>query len=654
MSKRKRSANNTDGEDSMDREAAAQEAAAQEAEEMTTHIMEMNEHELLDLLGDLGAAWNIEDPPDSFAGVLETAFHNFDHDMGGDIDHEDSGSYGIKRMDTTIHTKEVQAVTLYGRMKELGMLEDTSIALKIRKVLESIFYAKRYVLAIMRSKVVMHDKYEIGDELEEILGSYAIRFRWLDSETNDSQKLLMYLLDVCMERRYRKFGDALFEPIIIDNHNTHAYRRVMDIKSFVHMECKKEIQMDAFLQLTSKSNTAATVTQHLTDCSDFQLPWLEKDRGYFSFRNGVYSCEDDRFYRFDREEDRVPDHIIAAKFFDHDIPEMIEDKHWKDIDTPNADRILLDQGFSVAEREWFYVFAGRMLYEIGKYDGWQSIVYLLGVAGSGKSTITDMLIGNMYNREDVGVLSNNCEPQWALSALVNKLIWIAPEVKTNFGLTQTDWQSMVSGESVLVAEKFKTPYSIRFTKPGFLAGNTLPSWKDNAGSVQRRLVIFRFDKKIEKTDASLGKRLIQELPTFIIKVNRAYREVAAQHGNDNIWEVLPQEFVTASEKSLATLSPLDSFMRSSGVHMERDAVVTVKKFKLALKIYAQENGFETSADKLYEGMETNLLKYNVTVIRHTFVEDGIEYFDADTFINVCLKETRRPVAGFVQDNDDGI
>jgi len=81
---------------------------------------------------------------------------------------------------------------------------------------------------------------------------------------------------------------------------------------------------------------------------------------------------------------------------------------------------------------------------------------------------------------------------------------------------------MISGESLQVSVKFQTPYQTRFRVPGFMAGNVLPKWKDNSGSIRRRLVIFRFDQRIEKTDALLGRRLIEEIPAFIVKVNKAY------------------------------------------------------------------------------------------------------------------------------------
>jgi len=644
MVSRKRSRDANDSE-----ERSAEEAAvAEEAEETANHILEMREDELLNLLDDLVRAWMIETPPTSFNQFLDAAFKNFDRDQADDLEHDDQGSYGLRKLENSIHIKELEAVTLYGRMKELDMLEDQGIVHKIRKVSECIFYAKRIVMASYRAKIAIHDNYEVDDEIEERLGSLAIRFRWMDEKLSDAQKLILYLLDVCMERRFKKFGDSLFEPIIVDNYNTHAYRRVCTIKAFVHDECKKEVQLDAFLQLTSKANTPKTITEHLTDCTDFQLPRLERSRTHFSFRNGVYSCQEDRFYKFGVDTDRLPDNLISARYFDCDAPDIFH-TNWKDIKTPNADKIFLDQGFNVNERNWFNVFAGRMLYPIGLLDGWQCIPYLLGIAGSGKSTITDLLIGNLYDRGDVGVISNNCEAQWVVGSIIDNFIWIAPETKENLALEQAQFQSMISGESIQVSVKFQTPYQTKFTVPGFMAGNVLPKWRDNSGSIKRRLIIFRFDKKIEKTDASLGKRLIEELPWFLVKVNKAYLEAVGMHGNENIWEVLPEEFRTASDAAMSTLSVVDAFMRSSHIVLEPDAMISVRKFKIVLKNYVTENNLEDKG--VFDSVQGTLLRYGITTRRMTIVEDGME-IDEDVFVGLRFKETRRPVGTFA--NDDGL
>ena len=48
------------------------------------------------------------------------------------------------------------------------------------------------------------------------------------------------------------------------------------------------------------------------------------------------------------------------------------------------------------------------------------------------------------------------------------------------------------GEDVSVAVKNKTAVSIEWKVPGVLGGNEVPRWKDNSGSVLRRILAWNF------------------------------------------------------------------------------------------------------------------------------------------------------------------
>ena len=47
-----------------------------------------------------------------------------------------------------------------------------------------------------------------------------------------------------------------------------------------------------------------------------------------------------------------------------------------------------------------------------------------------------------------------------------------------------------------------------------MAGNEVPNFTDNSGSVSRRFVVFNFSKKVEKgkSDPLLGQKLKKEIP----------------------------------------------------------------------------------------------------------------------------------------------
>ncbi len=621
---------------------------AENAAGIANEIGALGHGDLVRRLDRLAAGWKTEAPPTSYRNIIDLVFENIGLDIHGDLDHRDEGSYGLRHAMSVLELKEIEAVTLFSKLKEEGILEDGTQIGKVRRVLESIFYAKKIALSVIQSKIAYHDTYSLDANLDERLGSYAIRYRWLeDVKTTDLQKLIVYLLDICMERNYRKHDGHVYRPIISMGHRTYAYERVTDIKSFVHNECKKELNLDAFLQLTKSSMTV--LIDHMTNCSDIQFPFLNKDRGVFSFRNGIYLCETDQFVPYDVASMHVPESTVSSNFFDIHFDPADADAAWRDIQTPNSEKIFYDQKLPIDVREWVYVVIGRVLYTVGKHDGWQVIPMLLGVAGSGKSTVVDGLVGRIYDRVDVGVLSNNCEKQWAVSGLINKLLWICPEIKADFSLEQATFQSMVSAERISVAEKHKTPYSTTFTIPGFLSGNVLPDWKDHSGSISRRMLIFRFQQKITEHDMLLGSRIKTELPRFIVKANKAYRDMARQHGTKNIWSVLPKELVQFSKDAMTENDPVALFIKTDKCILGDAFATILDEFVASFQSWGIEFGNRkantTAMQAILSGRE--LGKYGLSSEQATYIVNG-QQRHGTLVIGVKLRETTH-IESFVSD-----
>jgi Family of unknown function (DUF5906) len=460
--------------------------------------------------------------------------------------------------------------------------------------LESLFFARRLVLsAILCNNVCRDPRVPMDKEMEDRLQGWTLRFRWITDQTklNELQKLLLYVLDVAMEANFRKVGDNVFEPIYLQGGriNTHAWRLVSSIEEFVFKTCQKERDFNAWLWLTKAS--AATVTKFLCSCHDFQFPFLIKDRHVFSFRNGVYHAKQDRFYPFEVADgdEALPDSVVAAKYFDLEFP--VDNLEWREIPTPHMQSILSYQKFAPEVCDWFYILAGRMIYEVGEMDNWQIIAFLLGQAGSGKSTLALSVVARLYEATDVGVLSNNVEQQFGISAFYNKYVFIAPEIKSDFRLSQTEFQSMCSGEEVSIAEKFRTAFSVKWRVPGWLCGNEVPHWTDNSGSVQRRIVVFSFEHPVQKGDMKLHEKLEQEMALFILKANKAYQEAVRRFSQRNIWEVLPSYFLQRREEMAAQVNGLEAFLKSSEVAFGENLFCPVEDFKASLRAFENINGF---------------------------------------------------------------
>ena len=184
-----------------------------------------------------------------------------------------------------------------------------------------------------------------------------------------------------------------------------------------------------------------------------------------------------------------------------------------------------------------------MLYDVGELDDCQIALFILGRAGTGKSTILNKMIGEFYDPDDVGVLSNNIEAKFGLGSIYDNTIIIGPELKKDIQMSQTDMQSAISGENMQIAIKNKPSVKVKWSAPMAFAGNNIPNWSDNSGSVSRRICVLEFEKLVKVGDGELPKRLQQIIPYMLLKGNRGYLQhikIARKTGINDIWKYLPK------------------------------------------------------------------------------------------------------------------
>lgn len=203
------------------------------------------------------------------------------------------------------------------------------------------------------------------------------------------------------------------------------------------------------------------------------------------------------------------------------------------------------QGLPHEVQRWVYIFIGRLLHELRKYDQWQIMPFLKGRAGTGKSAISE-IIQKFFEPENVGLLSSNIEEKFGLSSIMDKWVMLCTEVKKDFHLNQAEFQSMVSGESISIAQKNQKTHQMKWTAPGLLCGNEWASYKDSQGSIARRLAVINFQFSIADKDSNpnLVREIAdEELAALIVKCNRAYLQQADAAGEkSDIWKLLPPYF----------------------------------------------------------------------------------------------------------------
>lgn len=477
---------------------------------------------------------------------------------------------------------------------------------RINRVLETLYYLQQAMKSSMISMRLVNDIVSCSDTMtntrdevnisDDEIAAGVERFTRMNVEdANRLQNLLLYLLNTTQTEGFKRNGTDVFRKIYtLDGGDTHAWERLQSIKEFVYESARKEINFDQWLNLTSSAGNASSATEHLTLCCDVQFPTLERDRHVFAFSDGLYLAITDEFIPYKEVSNRVPSTTAACKYFD--LP-FLDTSHsqtedWYDIPTPSLQRILDHQDMSPEVCRWMYVLIGRLMYDLNEHDGWQVIPYLMGQAGSGKSSILVKVCRSLYELTDVGVLSNNMEKKFGLAAFANKYIFIAPEIKHDLQLEQAEFQSLVSGESLQLNIKFKTAVTVDWKTPGIMAGNEFPNFKNNSGSIDRRVVVFGFVNAVEKGDMDLGKKLESEMPALIKKANVAYRTMVEKCGRDDVWTHLPSYFKDRRKELAKDTNHLAEFCSDSGeLRGQTDSYILVKDFNEHYRTYCVENGY---------------------------------------------------------------
>lgn len=423
----------------------------------------------------------------------------------------------------------------------------------------------------------------------------------LGEASSPYQELLIYLLRQAYKNGYRRYRDQCCKEI----RNTRAWKPIKEIKEFVYDETQKEDNTEMWMNLTNRGNMANDVIRHLSNCKDIQFSEIKKDRHVWSFENGLLDArpiDENRdpgtnsphftFYEYTSKEFHELDpNLVSCKYFDLPFDPYENLTDWYHVPTPNFQKVLDYQRFDESVCRWLYVFMGRLCFDINELDGWQIIPFLKGIAQSGKSTLITKVARKFYECEDVSTLSNNIEKKFGLSSIYKGFMFISPEIKGDLQLEQAEFQSLVSGEDVSVARKCESAISIQWKTPGILGGNEVPNWKDNSGSILRRLATVNFGRQIapDVADPHLDEKLELELPAILCKCLRAYLDYAHRYSDKDIWNILPAYFKQVQNQIATVTNALQHFLCSEKLRFGKDLCVPQRIFVERFNQHCKEN-----------------------------------------------------------------
>jgi hypothetical protein len=479
--------------------------------------------------------------------------------------------------------------TIYGALHielvKRDMLSEDAIGIQFSHMLTEIaFFMKSTFDGMLTFHMIQHGQDRARRSLLETMNPFSF-FQEIDMvKLKKNQQLLHFYYHEAFRHKLRKEGESLYRPKYnAAGQYVYAYEYVYDVADFVFSSLYPLEQNHYWFDCLTDRTNPSSIIKILVNLKSEWLQEHRRNRLLHSFRNGMYRLDNDTFYYWSKKpgkhsiDELQLENMVAVKYHDIDFDEegmtremeSSEVKNYMSIRIDHVSSILSTQRFNMEERRWILALLGRLLYALGDKDQWQVFLFFLGLAGTGKSTLL-RLLSRVFEARDVGYLSNALQKQFALDGIQDKLIWLALDLDSNWQMDQVTFQSMVSGEEVSVVRKFKIPFVKVWDIPGAAAANKLPEWKDNGGSLGRRLFVIEFLKLVNKCDPNLFQKCEAQLDRFLKVINAAYLELCANFSGSGLKDAAPAKFKLSEKKALGQMDLVGNFIRTCCTIDQRD------------------------------------------------------------------------------------
>lgn len=408
---------------------------------------------------------------------------------------------------------------------------------------------------------------------------------------------------------------------------TFTYKQWLRVDQFIAKVITLGTTPERYLDMTDTLGTYKSIVDDINNRRDERLPELIKMRHMFSFEDGILDAKAGKFHPYE-DCGLIDSSMACANFFKIYYDSNVEreklatyyrTKKFMDIPTPSLDRYLGAQDLSKDVQKIFFALIGRSFLDVGTNDDFQVIPWLKGAAGTGKSTMLDFL-KHTYQAADVAVISTDTEITFGLQSKYDKFLFIAPEVKTNFKLPSSHFQSMVSGEAMEVCKKHQEAEYIIWRVPGWMGGNTIPNWDDQQGSIARRIICFQFNNVPQDIDYTLRDHLEEERALIMRKSVLAYKWLcrAVTASGRGIWDFLPAYFKGTRDAFQQGTNSLVDFMHSGKLRFGPPLVtfIPLKDFQDAYKAHCQQSNL-TMQPWREDNYRQPLLAHNCGVVLTT-------------------------------------
>lgn len=324
---------------------------------------------------------------------------------------------------------------------------------------------------------------------------------------------------------------------------------------------------------------------------------------YDTHNNDDHSFQGVPFSNMERNEDHTCMYCgeeAATCECDQFWPFHLTKDAYNSIRMPWVDSIFSKQDINGDVRKWVKILFGRLLFDINHLDGWQVMIFIKGVGGSGKSKLVYHM-NKCFNSDQIGRLQGKSQEQFVLGDLYNygkSLIVSCPECDENLSMARTDFLSLVAGDgcSITIKNGGLSLSIDKWTAPMIMAGNALPVRKDTSDAEARRVMMIDHPNQVQfiDKDTKLDKRMDQDHPAFLTACAGLYLSYAYVDGAKDIWGICPDYFRHQKNRVRQNSNVLASFLTSCELLVKHpDAYIPRKDFIETLKSFATENGFAT-------------------------------------------------------------
>jgi phage/plasmid-associated DNA primase len=564
---------------------------------LTQYLEESNKEDLMEYLENLNEKWKI---PKGVENIKCKILKNY-------------GIHSLDKVDIDIietnKCKILWELTgVQDKFYKFYDINDDNYKTMWTRIFENFYYSDKFIKNIYLLDRMASDSYDTSlNEDDDLL----FKFTTIETSKNSPyQNLLLYIFGKIKELEYAKYQESIYKKKIVNGNFTYSWVKVDTIKNFIVNSCNMRTNYEQWKNSTAGgNNNIKAADQYITEYTGPEIKNIEKDRHVHAFKNGVYISKinvgteyepiwSDKFIKYGEKSEYLNNDTVASKYFDLEFNnyDEIPDEDFYEImkDCPVFKSILDYQKFSKEVQKWMIVFIGRNLFNINEIEKWCVIMYLLGMAGAGKSTIIEKIIAKFYDEEDIKMMSNNIEKKFGLKPLCSAKIVIAPEIQADCSLEQTEWQLLTEGGKLTPAEKNKNAETITWCPPVPMAGNSVPAYKNNCGQQSRRTVIWKFWRAVVDTNTHLEKELEKEIPTIMKMSVKGYLWAVNKYKKKGIWKILPKYFQENQEEMDENTNTLLNFLKSSKVAMSEKLYVPEKIFKQAFNDHCRENNLTKS------------------------------------------------------------